>query len=237
MTPLSITTWRWRRADGTELFTAEHVNILRAMLERHLHLPFKLHCVTDNPTGIDSDVHIIPLEWYTDTPRCRRRMVQYAEWWRHFVGPRFLNLDLDVVITDDVTEMFSSTEPLKFWRVGYAGVYSGAVQLMDTGVLHALYEVFAMAPESFPSVASPRGVGSDQAMLNHFLRVAGITPAAWGEPDGIFTFFGNGYEKYAHLGVSPASERLPDGCRMVIMGSDDLRYLKELPCLNQHYHR
>ena len=166
MTPLSISCWKWKRSDGTELFTAEHVNTLRSMLERHLHMPFRLHCVTDNPTGIDGDVKIIPLEWYTDTPRCRRRMIQYSDGWRAWVGPRFLNLDLDVVITDDVTPLFNVEDMWKFWKVGYAGVYSGSVQLLRTGLMHDLWERYDSNQESFPVSVGYFGTRtSDQWML------------------------------------------------------------------------
>jgi hypothetical protein len=230
---LSVVCWKW----GTAPFTAAHVNTLRSMLDRHLHLPHRLHCVTDDPTGIDGDVQIVPLEWYAGTLRCRRRMVQYAEWWKQWVGPRSLCLDLDVVLTGDVTPLFDVHDPIKLWKVGYAGVYSGAVQLFDTGILHPLYEMFRQAPEEFPKQAAPRGIGSDQAMLNYYLSVTldCFDVPHWTEADGIYTFFGAGYERFAHLGVSPTTERLPEGCRLVVMGSDDLRYLTEVPCLAAHY--
>lgn len=163
-------------------------------------------------------------------------MVQYADWWRNHVGQRFLSLDLDVVLTGDVTPLFATDAPAKLWKVGYANVYSGSVQLLDTGIFHRLYEMYRNEPEEFPRQASPRGVGSDQAMLNYYLTktLGGYEVAHWTEADGIHTFFGAGYEKLAHHGVSPKSESLPDGCRMVVLGSSDLQYL-ELPILAEHY--
>lgn len=230
-----FTCWKWG-----QLFGPEYVNTLQSMLARHYHRPFLLHCITDDPSDIADGVHIVPLAWYRGTPRCRRRMVQYAEWWHHLIGAtRFINLDLDIVITGDITPLFDTSEPVKFWRVGYADVYSGAVQLIDVGVLHPLYEMFRRDPEGFPKLAWPRGIGSDQAMLNYYLTetLRGFTPPTWTEADGIYTFFGEGYERYAHLGVSLQTQTLPEHCKIVVMGSADKWILDEgaLPCLSVHW--
>lgn len=227
---LSVVCWRWGQKFGPQ-----HVNTLRSMLQRHLHIPHKLYCVTAEPEGIDGDVHIVepPVE-FSDTVRCRRRMVQYAEWFSYHVGYRMLALDLDVVLTDDVTPLFDRPEPVVLWKVGYAQVYSGSVQLFDTGFLDGLYQWYQRDPEGLPLRAAPRGTGSDQAMLNYYLACREFYPPEWTEADGIYTFFGKGYEKKAHLGVGPLSAVLPDGCRMVVLGSDDLAYLS-LPIFQEHY--
>lgn len=227
---LSVVTWLW----GTK-FSAAHVNILRSMLDRHLHMEHELHCFTNEPDGLDGDIIVHPITEFLDTPRCRRRMFQYSEQMLDLVGPRMLSLDLDVVLTDDVTPLFDIPDvPLALWNVGYANVYSGSVQLMRTGELHSLYEDFKAG-----AVTPKERNWSDQAALNWYLswnwhRRNNFNDHLWGDGDGILTFFGKGYERYAHLGVSPSSERLPDGCRMVVMGSEDLKYL-EMPLLREHY--
>lgn len=228
---LSVVCWKW----GTK-FEASHVNVLRSMLDRHLHLDHRLHCFTNEPEGIDGDVVIHPITEFLDTPRCRRRMYQYGAHMHDLVGPRMLALDLDVVLTGDVTPLFDcSDKQLVLWWVTYADVFSGSVQLLDTGLLHGLYELYKAHPEALPKDAAPRGVGSDQAMLNFYLNECEpLEYFALDERDGIFTFFGKGYEHLAYLGVSPSSERLPEGCRMVVLGSDDLEYLS-MPILAEHY--
>lgn len=232
---LSVCVWKWNRHDGTALFGPEHVNTLRSMLDRHLHMDHRLHCFTNEPEGLDGDIVVHPIVEFLDTPRCRRRMYQYGEHMQDLVGPRMLALDLDVVLTDDVTPLFDTSDPLVLWDVVYAGVVSGSVQLMDTGFLDGLYWAYKHAPDEFPRQASPRGVGSDQAMLNHYIfEWEELAYRVWTEGDGIHTFFGDGYEHLAHHGVSPTSERLPDGCRMVVLGSKDLQYLS-LPIFQEHW--
>lgn len=226
---LSIVCWKW----GIK-FEASHVNVLRSMLDRHLHIPHRLCCVTAESEGIDGDVTIVEPPPVIDGFRCRRRLAQYSEDMRATVGERMLALDLDVVLTDDVTPLFNRPEPLVLWKVGYAKVYSGSVQLMHTGWLDFLWKLYRKDPEWVLSYASPKGNGSDQAMLNWFLNWMEYYPPEWTERDGIYTFFGKGYEKLAHHGVGPQSQRLPDGCRMVVLGSDDLAYLS-LPLLVEHY--
>lgn len=227
---LPVTCWLW----GSR-FGPEHVNVLRSMLARHLHIDHELHCFTNEPAGLDGDIVVHAITEFLDTPRCRRRMAQYGGHMRHIIGPRFLALDLDVILTDDVTPLFDNdTDVLKLWKIGYAGVYAGAVQLITPGVLDPLYRIYRLNPEELPRLASPTGVGSDQAMLNHYLAELPWEPSSWTDADGIVAFFGDGYEKHAHLGVGPSSERLPEGCRMVVMGSEDLKYL-DMPLLSEHY--
>ena len=130
-----------------------------------------------------------------------------------------LALDLDVVIVDDITALVDRPDPLVCWRVGYAGVYSGSILLMDAGVLDPLWRAFHADPDGYPRRAWPGGVGSDQAMLNYFLSrpYQTIRPAVWTEADGFVTFFGAGYEKLERLGVGPTNPNLRPGARIVVL--------------------
>lgn len=217
MNPLTVLLWKWGNR-----FQPHFVNRMRAMLERHLRLPHEVALVTDNSFGVDDRVRIIalPVE-FRDTPRCRRRMRQYdAEFAEAIGAERILSIDLDVVLVDDITPIVDCADPLKLWRVGYAGVFSGSFQLFDAGVLDGLFREFAADPEGYPKRAWPTGIGSDQAMLNYYLR--GQTVPHWTERDGFVTYFGRGYERFANQGVALAQPRLPPGARLVVFGSDDI---------------
>lgn len=223
MTPLSVVTWKW----GAAPFQARHVNVLRAMLARHLHLPHRLYCVTDDPAGLDPEIFFVPMPTtYAHTPRCRRRMWQFSRDFGHVVGPRILAIDLDVVIVDDLTPILDRPEPIVGWKVGHAGVYSGSFLLFTVGALDGAWRRFASDPDGYPQRLQPRGVASDQAMVNDWLKTQ---PAigTWTEADGFVTYYGAGYERLEHLGVGPSRPELPAGARIVVLGSADAAVLDE----------
>lgn len=214
MRPLTVLTWKWGE------FGAPFVNRLRDGLERHLHLPHRLYCLTDDPTGIDARVWVLPApDEFRDTPRCCRRLWQYSRNRRGLFGDRILCLDLDTVFAADITPLIDRPEPLVLLRMEYAEVYSPAMLLMDTGILHEFYEVFAADPEGFRAATGQRQA-SDLAMLNYFLGDR-VVPS-WGRTDGVVAYFGAGYEKFVHLGVGPKTETLPPDTRVVVLGSADL---------------
>lgn len=220
--PISCVSWKWGN-----VFAAHHVNVWRAMLRRHLHAEHRPFCVTDDSKGLDPDITVIPLPTtYAHTPRCRRRMWQFSRAFGELVGPRILSLDLDIVIVDDITDLVSRPEPIVGWRVGYANVYSGSVMLFDAGALDGAWRLFAADPDGYPRRVEPRGTPSDQAMVNHWLQTQ-LPIATWTERDGFVTYFGDGYERLEHHGVGPGHPELPQGARIVVLGSADKAVLDE----------
>lgn len=223
MTPLSVCTWLW----GTT-FGPEYVNRLFAGVARHYDGPFTPICITDQPAGIDPHIQIVPLPAeFAWLPRCCRRIWQYSRARVETFGSRMLVLDLDTVFTGNVTSLFSRSEPLVLLRMEYAEVYSPAMVLMDTGILHGFYEVFADNPEALRQATGERHA-SDLAMLNYFL--SGLTVPVWTRADGIVTYFGKGYERFVPTwGIGPRTDRLPSDARVVILGSVDMPGLEAHP--------
>lgn len=205
------------------------------MLARNLHIPHELVCCTDDPAGIDPDIRCEPITEFTDAPRCQRRMAQYGAEFASRLGSRILSIDLDCVITGNLTGLVDRPEPVVLWRVGFAQVYSGSFQLFDAGALDGLYRAYAADPAGFARRAAPHGTPSDQPMLNYFLR--GKSIPHWTEADGICTFFGRGYERKEHLGVGPNRRELPSGTRLVVLGSADKSYMDEasFDWIRQHW--
>lgn len=231
MSKLSVLCWKWNQADGTPKFGPEYVNRLRAGLARHLHLDHNLTCVTDDPRGLDGDIRTLPITEFQNTPRCRRRMAQFSRAFASKVGERILSIDLDVVLVDDITPIVNRPEPLVCWKVAHAQVFSGSFILMNAGVLDGLYRQYAADPEGFPRRVQPRGVPSDQAMLNYYLGNDTYpeysTVPYWTEADGFVTYFGEGYEAFEAMGVGPRYRNLPDGVRIVVLGSADKAVMDE----------
>lgn len=219
MTPLSVVCWRW----GT-LFATTYVERLRNMLARHLHIPHQLYCVSDDATAIPGVVTVSAPTEFANTPRCRRRMWQFAKERVANFGPRMLCIDLDVVIVRNITPMVDRPEPIVCWRVGYAGVYSGSFMLLDTGALDGAWQRFKADQAAFLKETGERNA-SDQAMLNTCLR--GRDVAHWTEADGFVTWFGNGYARLEHRGMGPGRPSLSPGARIVVLGSADKAVLDE----------
>lgn len=217
---LTVVTWLWG-----EKFTPLYVNRLYSMLDRHLHIDFQVVCITDQWKGIRREVDIVDPPWlYEHTPRCRRRMWQWSRERVAEFGPRMLAIDLDVVITDDITPLVDRSAPVVCWRVGYANVYSGSFLLADTGALDGAWQAFNADPEGYPKATGERNA-SDQAMLNLWLR--GKEVAEWTERDGLVTWFGDGYESRERFGMGPTRNTLPPGTRVVVLGSADKHVMDE----------
>lgn len=122
---LKIVVSKWRRGEqGYQLphsvdYTLEHVLTLRNMFQRHLQLEHQLVLLTDDPKEADgvSGIQVIPLwDKYRRLGGCYNRLYLFSEDMRELIGPRFAHIDLDVVLTGDVTPIFSRTEPFLIHR-------------------------------------------------------------------------------------------------------------------------
>lgn len=223
---VSVVTWRWGR-----LFGPEYVNRLRSMVARHLHIPHAFFCITDDATGLDPSVQVVPMPRLFEDDRrqasaefrCRRRLWQFDRARAEVFGQRILHLDLDTVIVDDITPIVDRPEPIVCWRVHYAHCYSGAFMLFTAGALQGLWDAYRLDPEGYPRRTGQRGA-SDLAMLNFYLLTP---PASWDEQDGFVAYFGTGYERVEHLGVGPNRPTLPEGARVVMLGAADKAVLDE----------
>ena len=140
------------------------------------------------------------------------------------------------MIVDDITPLVDRSEPIVGWRVGYADVICGSILLWDAGALDGLWRAYRAEPEAYPIRAQPRGVGSDQAMLNLLLK-SRPPIAEWTERNGIVSYFGKGYEHLEHLGMGPTQQVVPLGARVVVLGSADKAALDngETPWIREHW--
>lgn len=147
---LSVVCWRW----GTR-YGVEWVNRLRSMVSRHLSLPHRFFCITDNTQGYDSGIELVPMWDPQGLGRCRRLRI-YEPSMEAIFGKRILQLDIDGVVTGDLTPLVDRPDPFVIWRsvpdqryVGGKGIkansetgmgaYNASAVLMDTGVFPTLW--------------------------------------------------------------------------------------------------
>jgi hypothetical protein len=190
---LTIATFLWRRPEqGYQLpavvdYKADHVHRMRSMLARHLHVPHRFVCITDQPIeGIET----LPL-WDDGLGGCYRRLKVYDPEFTA-LGDRFAIIDLDAVIVADVTPLVTRTEPLVL--NAYNGInpgkdpdqyYNGALQLMSRGAHPEIWREFD--PETTPGrvQAARNCIGSDQAWLR--VRLGKSIPR-FTNADGVYEY-------------------------------------------------
>lgn len=92
-------------------FSSDDVNRLYRMVKRNVSLPFTFYCMTEDPSGIDPDVNIIPLNLKLDLR---------AWWWKiclfeNNIVPGDVNVyfDLDVVIQNNIDHFFNVGNKIK----------------------------------------------------------------------------------------------------------------------------
>lgn len=173
-------------------YTPDHVNIAARMLRRHLKMPFEVLCVTDDPTGIDDSIRCIPL-W--DKCRflggCYNRLYVFSKDMARFIGPRFACLDIDCVLTGDVTPIFSRREEfiINAYQSGDATRhidqrYNGGLFMMDAGARSRVWDCFDIDIHPQDMEARADRIGTDQAWIREIL---GPDEAVFkGPEDGIY---------------------------------------------------
>lgn len=194
--PLSIVCWKWRQHGYRSRYSPATVNTLRAMVERHYPFPFRFLCVTDDPDGIDPRVEIVPA-WNDfahlpsphggKNPSCYRRLRMFHPHIGDIFGPRFVSLDLDVVITGDLAPLWHRSEDIVMWGDTNplpGSHYNGSMILMTAGARSQVWTEFD--PSRSPELARrARCYGSDQGWISYCL---GKGEAKWSKADGVYSF-------------------------------------------------
>jgi hypothetical protein len=215
---IDVVTWKWGN-----LFGPEYVYKLSSMLARHLHVPYRLNVITDDPKIVDcpyGSFRTLPMftdhaEMKAGNRACFRRLCIFDRDMATVIGPRILQLDLDVVITGDVTPLFDRTEPLmlveqrrddKLNRT----TYNPSMLLMDAGILHDLWAKFHAAPKTTWETARGNGWAcSDMSVINDYLhRHPDVPRAVWTREEGVTAY----WREVRRETKGP----LPNGARVVL---------------------
>lgn len=192
---INIVCWLWKPFNGAIhhrkniFFTGEHVNRLNDMLKRNISLPYKLHCITDNPDDIHSDVNLIPL-WSDnrDLGGCFVRLKSFSPMMETLIGEDFFSIDIDTVIVKDITNLLELTRKtceFKIWSdTHYKTPYNGSFFYMKSGARKQVWEKFN--PLTSPEERLKHGyVGTDQAWIACCL---GENEATWDRTDGVYSY-------------------------------------------------
>lgn len=193
---LTFLTFKWNPPVGyRSSFSGHNVDVLRRMVRRHYKRPHRFVCVTDDPTGItEYDVEVFEL-WddFQDVPNpsgrknpsCYRRLRVFARNAGEWLGERFVHLDLDCVITREITGLLNRPEEFVCWGdTNPRNPYNGSMWLVKAGARPQVWEQFN--PATSPTEARRAGYfGSDQAWFAHIL---GPCEARFTRAHGVYSF-------------------------------------------------
>lgn len=112
---INIFTFKWGKQ-----YDARYPNRLYGMLKRNISVPFKLTCITDDATGINSEIDIIdydtfdPFDYDKDRVFTREKLVLM----KRFTSGQNFWIDLDIVIHNDITELVTRKldKPTFIWN-------------------------------------------------------------------------------------------------------------------------
>lgn len=215
--PLTVCTFKWSTPGYRSKFEAQHVATLARMVRRNYPHPHSFCLFSDEP---DRDAKrlegegVTVFELWNDlahvvnpsgrrNPSCYRRLRIFARDVGEWLGPRIVTLDLDTVITGDLSPVWNRREDFIAWGdTNRANPYNGSMVMFDAGARPQLWEDFH--PEVSPQQSRGKGYfGSDQAWMAVCL---GPNEARWTAKDGVYSFRNE---------VMPRGGRLPDAARIV----------------------
>ena len=239
MRPDSVICWLWKKHRmGRTDFRAEHVNALRAMVQRHYPHPHRFICVTAEAEGIDRRVEVI-LDWqdFADVPSphggknpsCYRRLRMYHPDAAQWFGQRFVSLDLDAVIVRDLTPIWDRPEDFVIWgdKTNPKTPFNGSMQLLTAGTRSRAWTEF------HPVISPPRALkagyyGSDQGWLSYLFKDKAAT---WTRVDGVYSFRNH---------LKRVTKQLPADARICFFHGEDKPWgpgmAEHYPWIGQHYH-
>jgi hypothetical protein len=221
----SVVCWKWNARPGyRSTFGPETVNTLASMVRRHYPHPHRFICVTDDVKGIDTRVVEVLPAWndYADVPSphggknpsCYRRLRLFHPDAAQWFGERYVSLDLDVVITGDLSPLWNRSEECVFWgdtNPQPGSHYNGSMMLLTAGARSKVWTNFNPATSPRESLAA-RCWGSDQGWISYTL---GKGEAKWTKADGVYSFRND-------IQRTDVARHLPTNARIVVFhGSHD----------------
>lgn len=234
----TFVTFKWKPFKGyRSMFGPETVNTLRSMVRRNYRKPHRFVLVTDDATGVDPGIEIVPL-WSdfadlisphgTSFPSCYRRLKIFSAEAKDLIGERIVMMDLDCVVTDDISHIVDRREDFVAWggTNRNPGGYNCSLVMLTAGTRTQVWNDFD--PNVSPQMARQAGcIGSDQGWLTYCL--GRDMEARFGQCDGVYSYRND---------IAPNGGKLPEGAALVFFhGSVDPwdAEARRLAWVREHY--
>lgn len=180
------------------------------MVAEHYAKPHRFLCVSDS--HIDGVETVPPWNDFSDLPNpngrqfpsCYRRLRAFHPDIAGVFGDRFVTIDLDVLVVDDLVPVWDRSEDFVMWRDPLRSTQlNGSMMLMDAGARTRVWGDFDQ--QNSPQTARRAGFsGSDQGWISYCLR----GEATWTRADGVLSY------------RADCQRVLPDGARIVFFHGD-----------------
>lgn len=151
---LTVFSFKWGHK-----YPPKYVNILDNMLDRNLK-DFRHICITDDSAGVKTECW--PLWDFYNGIGCYRRLYVFSEEFGEKVGGKFVCIDLDCIITDDISDLFTDDEFKINASPGMPTHYNAAMFMLEPGSRSKVYT-------SFNGPIKSRFTGTDQAFIRETL--------------------------------------------------------------------
>ena len=194
---LTFVCWLWK--GWRPVYGPEHVNSLNRQLKKHMSVPHRLVCITDDDTGIECETFPLwtmprakipgrlDLASQGVIPDCFIRLKMFDPKIGKLFGPRIVSIDMDCVILDDLAPLFDNDYDFAAAK-GYRSYLCGSLWQLRTGTNEDVWR-------GYDPVESPKIIagtthggrpisGSDQAWMSICMPDAPL----WGEAEGVYQF-------------------------------------------------
>lgn len=201
---ISFLLWKWSDKNWQSTYTAEHVNIMADCIRRNYKRPHKIYCITDDSAGIRRDINIIPIWNHAkELGHCYRRLFAFSREFAEMMPEKFCSIDLDCVITGDITELVDSAGDFAIMKDGIPQQpYNGSFWVHQPGTRVDVWDKFIADPQGMIAQAKKAGfLACDQAIM---AVIMGKSEKVFTEADGVYSYkFG-----VKKLGGLPANAKL-----------------------------
>lgn len=196
--PLTIVGWLWKQEKSKVTYTPEHVNTWAKMLHRNVTLPHRFVLLTDQlDADYDPLIEPVPLwddwrtikndNWGANKAHCYVRLKAFSEEASELLGQRFVSIDLDCVVLQNLDDLFDRPDDFLIYRRQVQAIpfdqinaYQGSMWMMTAGARKQVWEKF----NGMESIhAARKYMGTDQAWYRHIL---GPDEKGWSTLDGVY---------------------------------------------------
>lgn len=194
---LSVVTWLWEKKNKKNLnkpnkFNEENVEDLYNCFKKNYDLPFDFFCIADKKYNFSKNIKKIEMpDIFCDQQiyekGCYRRIALFNPEYGLKLGERILQLDIDINIVNNVTELFNIKDNLKIWQAPSTGpikiVKNPTVMIFNVKDLEWFYKKFKKDYKKMIEQSNIKYAGTDQALFSEFFKCD-----VWTEKDGIYSF-------------------------------------------------